>query len=80
MHQWYSGIQNLKYVEYLFISQIFRENLSCEVYSIGAKIEQNLLKQTYAGENVFRHVKKRKVIFGDLRLKINRPLKQVNEE
>jgi hypothetical protein len=30
------------------------------VYSIGAKMEQNLLKQTYPGEKLFRHVKKEK--------------------
>jgi hypothetical protein len=67
-------------VEYLFLSLIFRENLSCELYSIGAKIEQNLLKQTYVGKKLFRHVKKGKVIIGDLRLKINLALKQVNKE
>lgn len=59
-------------MEYLFLSPIFRENLWCEAYFIGAKMEQNLLKQTYAGEKLFRHVKKGKVIIRDLRLKIKR--------
>lgn len=50
------------------------------MYCIGATMEQNLLKQTYAGEKLFRHVKKGKVIIGDLCLKINRALRQMNEE
>jgi len=67
-------------VEYLLLSLIFCESLSCEVYSIGAKMEQSLLKHTYDGEKLFRHVKKRKVVIGDLRLKINRALEQINGE
>jgi hypothetical protein len=43
-------------------------------------MEQNLLKHTYAGEKLFRHVKKGKVVIGDLCLKINRVLKQVKGE
>jgi hypothetical protein len=41
---------------------------------VGAKMEQNLLKQTYTGEKIFKYVKRGKVITGDLRLKINRAL------
>jgi hypothetical protein len=50
------------------------------MFSIGAKMEQNLLKQTYAGEQLFRNVRKRGVIIGNLCLKINRTLTQKNEE
>jgi hypothetical protein len=80
MRQLYGGIQNLKSVECSFLCPIFRKTLSCEVFSISAKMERNLLKQTYAGEKLFRHVQKGGVIIGDLRLKINRALRQMNEE
>lgn len=43
-------------------------------------MEQNLLKHTYAEEKLFRHAKKEKAVTGDLRLKINRALKQINGE